>query len=239
MIMPASQPGKHAMQFFAQHARTTPRVPAVRRCARRTADSRARGRSVVLRRRQVRHVAPVEHEVIAEPRKIGVGDRGANGRLVAVAARAAARRQRIEIARRSAARRSPIPESPRRAAASARNRSAGAASPARYWPRSMRPRSPACPSRTSDRRRRRLPLAMCGPAAAQQQRGGEVLLQRRLDARLAVPAAMQWLAAQVDADRGPFLGEAQVDAQVRRRRDRRTGALRCARACDRRWRPWP
>ena len=191
------------------------------------------------RRRQVRQVAPVEHEVIAEAGTVRIGEAGADGGLVAVTARATAAVER----RRGRAR----PRPPR----AARCQSVGVvlqpALEAEPAPQQSRRDARRDQCRFDHERARAahrvveaaaLRARCAGQPAAQQQRRREVLLERRFDAGLAVAAAMQRLAAQVDADRDAFAGEPQVDAQVRRAAVDRGTRADCARASGRRSRPW-
>jgi hypothetical protein len=53
------------------------------------------------------------------------------------------------------------------------------------------------------------------PAGAQQHRGGEILLQRRLALQLAPAAAMQRAAGKIQRQRGAVAAQAHVDAHVR------------------------
>ena len=178
-------------------------------------------------------------QVIAEAGTIGIGDRGADRASGRDRCRHSARpRARRACAAASAVGAQFAATAPHRAAASARSRTGVAAVRARRWRRSSPPRSRACPSRTSGRRTPPPSAAIAGQPDAQQQCGREVLLERRLDAGLAVAAPMQRLAAQVDADGDALAREAQAHAQVGRGQVDGRPLARAARASGRRSRPW-
>ncbi len=163
---------------------------------------------------EVRDVAPLEHEVIAEASAVGVGNGRPHRALLPVvaAAPADAKLRVIALGTRRILQRLPggrvvlppalEPEPP--------------AQQARRDPRGDQRRldhQRAGPAHRVDER----PAAGgdLAPAGSQQQCRREILLERGLDARLPIAATVQRLAAQVDADGCALAREPDVDAQVR------------------------
>ena len=108
---------------------------------------------------------------------------------------------------------------------------------ARYRAPSALLRSRACPSRTSDRRSRRR-LGDRRPAAAQEHRRRQVFLQRRSDTARAIRTTMQALAGKIEAQRRAIAIQSHIELHVRPLEVDRRPLARCARATDRRSRPW-
>ena len=78
-----------------------------------------------------------------------------------------------------------------------------------------------------------------GPAATQQQRGGQIFLERRFEGRLAVATLVQRPAGEVDPDRSAVATESARSRADRDHRNPPTVARRHARGSDRRSHPWP
>ena len=181
---------------------------------------------------EIRQVATLEHEVVAEAGGVRICDCRAHGALFAVEAAQPPRAQAGEIA-------------PRLGRLAQRR-------PGRrvVLPPALEPEPPAQQARRdAGRHQRRLdhqragaahrieegaaPLRDLRPARAQQQRSGEVLLERRLDARLPVAAPVQRIAREVDAEGRAFARETDADPQIGPVRvDRGPGSRRLADAID-------
>ncbi len=163
---------------------------------------------------EIGDVAALERQVIAEPGAVRIGDRRAHGTLVTIVAAEATRAETLEIAgglRRIA------DAAPRECimAAPALEPETAAQQPGRHARGDQRGLDHERAGAAHRIDERSATLGDFRPTGAQQQRRGQIFLERRFDARLAVPAAMQRLAREVDADHRAFACKADVDAQVR------------------------
>ncbi len=166
--------------------------------------------------RQLRDVAALERQVVAEARAIGIRDRRADRGLVPVEAAEPASTQHREIATldRGLAQRSPRDRVVLQPALESETTPQQAGREIRSDHRGLDHEGTRAAHRVGEptalRRHRR-------PAATQQQRGGERLLQRCLDAGNPVAPTMQRVATQVDSDRGMRARKPQAHTQVRGR----------------------